>query len=50
MSRAYNLLISVDQFFAVLLFGTSGTPVIVNTTSYVSGGVSQIVSITLSKA
>jgi hypothetical protein len=33
-----------------LLVGTSGTPVIVNTTSYVSGGVSQIVSITLSKA
>jgi hypothetical protein len=23
MSRAYNLLISVDQFFAVLLFGTN---------------------------
>ena len=33
-----------------LSVGTSGTPVIVNTTSYVSGGVSQIVSITLSKA
>lgn len=33
-----------------LLVGTSGTPVIVNTTSYVTGGVSQIVSITLSKA
>ena len=33
-----------------LLVGTSGTSVIVNTTSYVSGGVSQIVSITLSKA
>jgi len=33
-----------------LLVGTSGTPVIVNTASYVSGGVSQIVSITLSKA
>ena len=33
-----------------LTLGTSGTQVVVNTTSYVSGGVSQIVSITLSKA
>lgn len=38
------------SYIEQLLVGTSGTPVIVNTTSYVSGGVSQIVSITLSKA
>lgn len=38
------------SYTELLLVGTSGTPVIVNTTSYVSGGVSQIVSITLSKA
>ena len=33
-----------------LAVGTSGTPVIVNTTSYVTGGTSQIVSITISKS
>ena len=39
-----------DTYVEQLLVGTSGAPVIVNSTNYVAGGNSQIVSITLSKS
>lgn len=42
--------LTAGSYVEQLLVGTSGTPVIVNTTSYTSGGTSQVTSIVISKS